>query len=223
MTEGSMMMTNGNVGKQRVSFCEEANTLQSIEFDFSQDERVAVWYSQEEFQQMKSNGLQTLTRRKETPLSCCHRDESCCIRGLEKNGKHTQKHRRQALRSMVQMYRQMQAVPCQSTRDEDERSEILRSYCLSKTRYAQDNAKYVAAQDAAAVRSNDWVICGCRELVSTQSSPVSWRHATGYSPRQSKVANNNDNDDKALSMSTVSNTRSPLVQQNRLPLRAMTA
>jgi hypothetical protein len=220
--EGSMItMMKDNAGKQRVSFCDEANSMQSIEFDLSHEECEAAWYSQEEFQQMKTSGLQTLAHRKSPHMLCCHQDDRCCLRGLDKSSKHMRKHRRQVIRSIVQMYWQMQGVPCQTASDEDERNELLRSYCISKTRYAQHNAKYVAVQDAIAVQNNNWVACGCRELVPMQSSPVSFRHGTSHSPRESNVVNNN-NMDKALSMSTVSYSRSPLVQR-RPPMRAVMA
>ncbi|CAB9499989.1 expressed unknown protein [Seminavis robusta] len=198
--------------RRRVRFCEQANQQRSIDCSFSQDEHKVLWYSQQEFQAMKSNRVKAVAVKQRNTNSCCCADD---LRGLEKllpNGRHLLKHRRKTLRAIVEMYHQIDSIPCPSDQEKDERDEVLRSFAVSKTRYAQHTAKYVAAQDAAAALCDD--CCG-KQLSSSSSSSCYSRTATAR--RQQPFGAS-----KPLTVSTVNSNRRSLVQR-RVPMRAKTA
>lgn len=163
-------------------------------------EHSQVWYSIQEFDEMK---LERQAAVKKLYGPCREQDDSdaqhTCVRGLERllpGGKQLLKRRESVLRSIVKMYRQMHHLTPQASESEsDERENVLRAFCLSKTRYAQQAANYLAAQDAAAVSGK---ACCCKQPSSRLRSP------------QQKVT-----------CSAVNSRRS--LSQRGVPLRALTA
>ena len=138
------------------------------------------------------------------PVDNCCKDESTCLRGLERllpGGKQLTKQRQKVIRSIVIMFRQMQTITPQEDgepRISDERELVLSAYCVSKTRYAQHNANYLGAKDAADVLEDH---CCCKESLKSTSA---------LSSKQ-----------RVVTLSTVSGRRSPV--HRAVPMRAMTA
>lgn len=141
---------------------------QHVEFDndLSAFEYESLWYSQKEFRAMKENRRSVLETAKALKsrsgsVSEWERQLSfsdCCLRGLEQhlpNGKSRAQQKREALRAIVTMYKQLKTAcvsgnTTQHAASASELDEILRNFCTGKTRYAQHTANLLAVKDAAA-------------------------------------------------------------------------
>lgn len=151
--------------RRRVQICEQQNQELIFDSDLTEAEHSQVWYSLHEFDQMKDNRIEAVRKLcgAHPVEEDCPGVEHTCFRGLElflPGGKQLLKRRHKVLRSIIKMYHQMQSLtPQENESQSEERENVLRAFCLSKTRYAQHTANYLAAQDAAAVHG----ACNCKQ------------------------------------------------------------
>lgn len=146
--------------RRRVHICESSNTEQRFVKDLSAAEHASMWYSRDEFHRMKLERCTKVRQRQD--LELCD-DQDDCLRGLEKlmpSAKAANRQKRATLQSIVEMSHQLNSKyhtvhhkEAHSNKEDDgqEKDELLRQFCRSKTRYSQHKAHYMAAQDAAAV------------------------------------------------------------------------
>ena len=157
--------------------------------DLSAAEHASMWYSQDEFCRMKLDRCTKVRQRQD--LDLCD-DQDGCLRGLEKlmpSSKAANRQKRATLQAVVEMshqlnnkYRTVHQKVSLSNKEDDgqEKEEVLRQFCRSKTRYSQHKAHYMAAQDAAAVigGSSADQSCACNLLLVKSMTESSDRNKT---------------------------------------------